>query len=68
MTIINTSRKLEDNPVTNIDQNRLDDITYHVKSCYAIYKKKGARHEVETLKRKPEEPYLSPLTSPVAGD
>ena len=27
MTIINTSRKLEDNPVTNIDQNRLDDIT-----------------------------------------
>ena len=64
-TIISTSRKLEDGLVTNIDQNRLVDIRYHVKSCYATYKKKGARHKVETPKRKLQEPDLSPLTSPV---
>ena len=62
-TIISTSRKLEDDLVTNIDQNRIVDIRYHVKSCYATYKKKGARHEAETTKRKPEEPDLSPLLS-----
>ena len=55
-TIISTSRKLE---------NRLVDIRYHVKSCYATYKKKGARHKVESPKRKLKEPDLSPLTSPV---
>ena len=59
-----TSRKL-DGLVTNIDQNRLVDIRYHVKSYYATYKKKGARHKVETPKRKPEEPDLSPLTSAI---
>ena len=64
-TIISTSRKLEDGLVTNIDQNRLVDIRYHVKSYCATYKKKGARHEVETPKRKPEDPDLSPLTSPL---
>ena len=64
-TIISTSRKLEDGLVTNIDQNRLVDIRYHVKSYYATYKKKGARHKVETPKRKLQEPDLSPLTSPV---
>ena len=64
-TIISTSRKFEDGLVTNIDQNRLVDIRYHVKSYCATYKKKGARHEVETPKRKPEDPDLSPLTSPL---
>ena len=64
-TIISTSRKFEDGLVTNIDQNRLVDIRYHVKSHYATYKKKGARHKVETPKRKPEEPDLSPLTSAI---
>ena len=53
------SRKLEDRLVTNIDQNRLVDIRYRVKSCYATYKKKGARHKVETPRRKPEEPDLA---------
>ena len=51
--------------VTNIDQNRFVDRRYHAKSCYATYKKKWARHKVETPKQKPEEPNLSPLTSPV---
>ena len=64
-TIISTSRKLEDGLVTNIDQNRLVDIRYHVKSCYATCKKKGARHKVESPKRKLKEPDLSPLTSGV---
>ena len=64
-TIISTSRKLEDGLVTNIDQNRLFDVRYDVKFCYATYKKKGARHKVETPKRKPEEPDLSPLMSQV---
>ena len=64
-TIISTNRKLEDGLVTNIDQNRLVEIRQHVKSCYATFKKKGARHEVETPKRKPEETDLSPVTSPV---
>ena len=45
-TIINTSRKRENVLITNIDQNRLVDIKYHVKSYYATYKKKGARHKV----------------------
>ena len=63
--IINTSRKLDDDLVTNIDQNTLADIRYHVQSCYATYKKKGARHNINTLKPKPGEPNLSPLTSPV---
>ena len=54
-----TSRKLKDGLVTNIDQNRLVNIRYHVKSCYATYKKKGARQKVEIPKRKPEEPDLS---------
>ena len=62
-TNISTSRKPEDGLVTNIDQNRFVDIRYHVKSCYTTYKKKGARHKIETPKRKPEEPDLSPLTS-----
>ena len=57
-TIISTSRKLKNGLVTNIDQNRLVDIRYHVKPCYATYKK-GARQKVETPKRKPEEPDLS---------
>ena len=64
-TIISTSRKFEDGLVTNTDQNRLVDIRYHIKSCCTTYKKKGARHEVETSRKKPEEPNLSPLTSPV---
>ena len=64
-TIISTSRKLEDCLVTNIDQNRLVDVRYHAKSCYTKYKRKGERHEVETTKRKPQEPDLSSLTSPV---
>ena len=58
-TIISTSRKLKDGLVTNIDQNRLVNIRYHVKSCYATYKKRGARQKVEIPKRKPEEPDLS---------
>ena len=58
-TVISTSRKLENGLFKNIDQDRLVDIRYHVKSCYATYKKKGARHEVKTWKRKPEEPNLS---------
>ena len=58
-TVISTSRKLEDGLFKNIDQNRLVDIRYHVKSCYATYKKKGPRHEVKTWKRKPEELNLS---------
>ena len=58
-------RKLKNGLVTNIDQNRLVDIRYHVKSCYATYKTKGTRHEVETPKRKPEETDLSSLTSPL---
>ena len=49
-TIISTSRKFEDDLVTNIDQNRLVDIRYHIKSCYFTYKKKGARQKVETPK------------------
>ena len=65
LAIISTSRKLEDGLVTNIDQNRSVVIRYHVKSWHATYKKRVARHEVETPKRKPEEPDLSPLTSPV---
>ena len=32
-TIISTIRKLEDGLDANIDQNRLVDIRYHVKSC-----------------------------------
>ena len=64
-TMINTSRKLDDDLVTNIDQNTLADIRYHVQSCCAPYKKKGPRHNINTLKRKPGEPNLSPLTSPV---
>ena len=64
--IISTSRKLDDGLVTDIDQNRFVDIRYHVKSCYATYKKKEARHKVETPKRKPKESDLSQLTSPVA--
>ena len=44
------SRELKDGLVTNIDQNRLIDIRYHVKSCYGTYKMKGARHAVETPK------------------
>ena len=39
-TIISTSRKLEDGLIRNIDQNRLVDRRYHVKSCYTTYKKK----------------------------
>ena len=31
-TILSTSRKFEDGLVTNIDQNRLVDVRYHVKS------------------------------------
>ena len=57
-TIISTSRRFEDGLVTNVDQNRLVDIRYHVKSCWSTYKKKGTRHEFETPKRKPEEPDL----------
>ena len=64
-TIISTSRKLEDGLVTNIDQNRLFDVRYDVKFCYATYKKKGAIHKVESPKRKLEEPDLSPLMSQV---
>ena len=64
-TIISSSRKLEDCLVTNIDLNRLVDIRHHVKSCYATYKKKWARHKIGTPKQKPEEPNLSPLASPV---
>ena len=64
-TIISTSRKIENGLVTNIDQNRLVDIRYHVKSCYSTYKKKRARQEVETPKQKSEEPDLSPLTPPI---
>ena len=64
-TIISTSRKLEDSLVTNIDQNRLVDIRYYVKSCYATYKKKGGRHKVESPKRKLKEPDTSPVTRPV---
>ena len=59
------SRKLKDGLVTNIDQNRLVDRRYHIKSCYATYKTKVARHKVETPKQKPDEPDLSPLTPPV---
>ena len=44
--------------VTSIDQNRLVDVRYHAKSCYTEYKRKGERHEVETTKRKPQEPDL----------
>ena len=61
--IISTSRKLEDGLITNTDQNRLVDIRYHVKSSYTTFKKKEARHKVETLKQKPKEPDLPPLTS-----
>ena len=64
-TIISSSRTLEHFVVTNIDQNGLVDIRYHVKSCYAMYKKKVARHKVETPKQKPEELNLSPMASPV---
>ena len=64
-TIISTSRKLEDCLVTNIDQNRLVDVRYHAKSCYTTHKRKGERHEVEKTKRKPQEPDLSSLISPV---
>ena len=64
-TVMSTNRKVADGLVTNIDQNRLVDIRYHVKSCYTTYKKKGARHKVETRKQKPKEPNLSPLTPPV---
>ena len=53
-TIISTSRNLEDGLVTNIEQNRLADIRYHVKSWSNAYKKKGARQEVEIPKKKPE--------------
>ena len=49
-TIISTSRKLEYGLVTNIDENKLVDIRYHIKYCYAMYKKKGARYKVETPK------------------
>ena len=58
-------RKLEDGLVTNINENRLVDIRYHVKYCYATYKKKGAKHKVEAPKGKLEQPDLSPLASPV---
>ena len=49
--------------MTNIDQNRLVDVRYHAKSCYSTYKRKVERHEVETTKRKPQEPDLWSLTS-----
>ena len=63
-TIISASEKIEDGLVTNIDHNNLVDIKYHLKSCYATYKRKGERHKAETPKRKPEEPDLSPLAEP----
>ena len=50
---------------SKLGQNRLVDRRYHIKSCYATYKTKVARHKVETLKQKPDEPDLSPLTPPV---
>ena len=63
--IIKTSEKLQDGLVVRIDSpNEYDSIKYHVKTCYATYKKRGERY-VETSKRKHDEEnhYDSPLTS-----
>ena len=52
--------------MNNLSDHDLEKIQYHVKTCYASYKRKGERNELKKskLKRTSEEPIDSFLSSP----
>ena len=52
--------------MNNLSDHDLEKIQYHVKTCYASYKRKGERNEQKKskLKRTSEEPTDSFLSSP----
>lgn len=59
--IISTSAKIEDGIYTRIAEEDHSKIKYHVKTCYATYRKKGKRpkrktEEVETPDNEPKSP------------
>ena len=55
-----------DELMNNLSDHDLEKIQYHVKTCYASYKRKGERNEQKKskLKRTSEEPIDSFLSSP----
>ena len=59
--IIKSSEKLQDGLFERIGIQNGDNIKYHVKTCYATYKRKGERH-TDSIKRKPADSDNSPLT------
>ena len=43
--LIQTSRLLQNDVITNLPENDLSRIQYHVKTCHATYKRKGERYK-----------------------
>ena len=63
--IFDTTEMLQDGLLANVDENDSSCIHYHVKTCYATYKRRGERHEeLQTQKRNSDTPNPSPLMSP----
>ena len=64
--MLKTSQSLNDELMNNLSDHDLEKIQYHVKTCYASYKRKGERNELKKskLKRTSEEPIDSFLPSP----
>ena len=64
--LLKTSQSLNDELMNNLSDHDLEKIQYHVKTCYASYKRKGERNEQKKskLKRTSEEPIDSFLSSP----
>ena len=61
-----TSKSLNDELMNNLSENNIEKIQYHVKSYYALYKRKGERNDQKKTKNKrtSEEPIDSFLSSP----
>ena len=46
-----TSKSLNDELMNNLSENDIEKIQYHVKSCYASYKRKGERNDQKKNKK-----------------
>ena len=55
--VIETSRILNDDVLTDLHEDQLEKIQYHVKTCCGRYKKSDERHKIKQLseKRPPDE-------------